>query len=540
MAARHSRKVKKTGLDQDCPLYWELMSQHDPVPRLRLKYLVLLGLLIVVFTTFILIERSSNSARLRIKDSQVATYTILGEWNRVHNTFARILLTDTFLVPGIQSLNTGLATFNAALDRFETSTIPAMRESPVIRSQMAELALALREGQKILDRVAVSYTDLLDQLEPAQAVLYATMSLQSIQYLYDETDKPPLSYLQIKKLTSELSGLDLYFSEVFEAKKDTMDNAMGQELAQLDHLFFYLQSGMVIALILSSIFFFWQIMGINSALVSLVRSRTADLQETLSKLQDTQNVLLESRRQAGLSSMIMGLAHEINTPLGVAFTAQTALMDNLKLLQADKEAGTLTMKRFDAAMEQQSNLLVLGLRNLKRLNEQITYFRTLSGNRDDLSPHPTNLAEDLRPALEQMRLQAARRSLDFRYSLEATGTINTNARGILQILNHLFQNTLDHAFPEMRTGIITLRLHVEADKLILDFQDNGIGIAPEQQEHVMEPFFTTARAKGHMGLGLNIVHNMVYQQYSGIFEFRHPEQGFGVHLVLQLGSGLPA
>jgi two-component system, NtrC family, sensor kinase len=104
---------------------------------------------------------------------------------------------------------------------------------------------------------------------------------------------------------------------------------------------------------------------------------------------------------------------------------------------------------------------------------------------------------------------------------------------LAQIVTNLVINSLRHAYPDGKAGILRFDLTKKSDRLIIDYSDDGCGIPSEHLGKIFEPFFTTARAKGGTGLGLHIVYNLVTQKLQGTIQV-HSEVGVGTTFVLSL------
>jgi signal transduction histidine kinase len=78
------------------------------------------------------------------------------------------------------------------------------------------------------------------------------------------------------------------------------------------------------------------------------------------------------------------------------------------------------------------------------------------------------------------------------------------------VLTNLFLNSVAHAFPDGKGGILDIRVRASGhDKVEVIFSDEGYGMSFGVKRQAFGPFFTTRRNHGSTGLGLHIVHNIV-------------------------------
>jgi signal transduction histidine kinase len=104
---------------------------------------------------------------------------------------------------------------------------------------------------------------------------------------------------------------------------------------------------------------------------------------------------------------------------------------------------------------------------------------------------------------------------------------------LVQIISHLVENSMIHGFEAAQAGTISLDICQQENQLLLQYQDNGKGMTPEQCEKIFEPFFTTKYAQGGIGLGMHIVYNLITQTLGGTIEC-HSEPGHGVIFYITL------
>lgn len=95
-----------------------------------------------------------------------------------------------------------------------------------------------------------------------------------------------------------------------------------------------------------------------------------------------------------------------------------------------------------------------------------------------------------------------------------------------QIYTNLINNAILHGFEGLDGGLIEINASYQDEMLDLTFRDNGKGMSEEVLKKVFDPFFTTKRARGGIGLGMNIIYNLVNDKLLGSISV-NSEEGEG-------------
>ncbi len=276
-----------------------------------------------------------------------------------------------------------------------------------------------------------------------------------------------------------------------------------------------------------------QLTEINEQLEQKINERTDTLQNALRNLNHTQAKLIESEKLASLGRLVSGLAHEINTPLGVAVTSASHCANELKRVQQLYRADQLNEQEFAQFLESIDDGLGLINNNLNRAATLVQNFK-LSG-----AIHTANEEEqfELRDCIELTlkSLQPLLKTNQVTCQLDADNTIQINSYpgAIAQIITNLITNSIHHAFANTREKNIRIQLNETAEQVEIHYADNGCGIADNIRQKIFEPFFTTARRTGGSGLGLSIVYNLVTQKLGGDIVIDE-DQGGGAKFSLTL------
>lgn len=250
---------------------------------------------------------------------------------------------------------------------------------------------------------------------------------------------------------------------------------------------------------------------LNRELESRVEQRTAQLKMA-------QSQLVESEKMAALGGLVAGVAHEVNTPLGVAVTAVSLLQESIHGLQQRFDAGELDEPIFVAAMSEQHRTLALLEENLRRAANLVKSFKQTAVDQTadvrqifDLRGLVARTLDAVHPATRKVCDAVA-------LEMHAEFEVDSYPGALGQILTNLLMNTVRHAFTQLSSGNqirINVALADQPARVRLTVTDNGAGIAPENLPRIFEPFFTTQRGQGGSGLGLSICYNLVSQRLGG-------------------------
>ncbi len=260
----------------------------------------------------------------------------------------------------------------------------------------------------------------------------------------------------------------------------------------------------------------------NQELETKIINRTVALKEsnqellsTLEKLHQFQDQLVESGKMASLGDMVAGVAHEVNTPIGLGVTASTLLSDRLLEMKDHFDNKTLKssqLKRF--FNEGQENVGII-YRNLQRAAELISSFKKVAVDQNSEDIRHFNMNELINEVLHTLAPQIKNTPYNIEINCPEELLIWNKPGPINQILINLILNSILHAFDNKDTGTISITVTFLENDLNICFSDNGCGIDETIKNKVFEPFITTKRGAGGSGLGLHLVYNLVTQALGG-------------------------
>lgn len=249
--------------------------------------------------------------------------------------------------------------------------------------------------------------------------------------------------------------------------------------------------------------------------VQAAEAANTELQDTLGRLQKTQEQLVNTEKMASLGGLVAGIAHEINTPVGVGVTAASTLLANTDDMASNYEAGTLTnsgLKKYVGSAKQSTEII---LTNLNRAAELIQSFKQVAVDQSSSELRQFQLTEYINEILLSLRPKLKKTDINVVVDCDTDIVIKSYPGAFSQILTNLVMNALAHAYPSGGKGEIRIEAYCAEGRLKLDFSDDGCGIPKDHQSKIFDPFFTTKRGQGGSGLGMHIVYNLVSQQLGG-------------------------
>jgi signal transduction histidine kinase len=264
-----------------------------------------------------------------------------------------------------------------------------------------------------------------------------------------------------------------------------------------------------------------------------VQERTRDLTDTLNQLRDTQDELVRQEKLASLGALVAGIAHEINTPLGICVTATSHVQGEIQHWREWHATGAFDPPRVAEMLDELDVTIRVLDSNIRRGAELVRSFKQIavdqsSGKRRsfDLAEYLDEIVLSLKPKLKLSPCTMTVECPD--------GIVMSSFPGALsQVVTNLIMNALLHAFEGRDGGTIRVRGEADGDEVVLYVSDDGIGMSDLDLKRFFDPFFTTKRGSGGTGLGAHIVFNQVTNVLGGSIQATS-KPGEGLHLRLRL------
>lgn len=261
---------------------------------------------------------------------------------------------------------------------------------------------------------------------------------------------------------------------------------------------------------------------LNTELENRVAHRTKELaaankelQTALDDLRQAQSQLVMSEKLAALGGLVAGVAHEINTPVGVALSASSTLAEKNTILSNLFERGEMKRSDLTQYLTDTRQGVEMSLLNLHRASDLIRSFKLVAADQVSEIRRQFKVREYVEEVLLSLRPKLKKTTHRVEMDCDPDLIIDSYPGAISQILTNFVINSLTHAFDEEQSGLIRIVVSMDQGTLVLNYSDDGRGIPPEVQDKIFDPFYTSARSKGSTGLGLHIVFNIVSSTLNG-------------------------
>ena len=265
-----------------------------------------------------------------------------------------------------------------------------------------------------------------------------------------------------------------------------------------------------------------------------VREARDTAETALRHLRETQDSLIEAEKLASLGRMVAGIAHELNSPVGMSLTVATTLQHKARRFAAEAANGDLRRSSLNAFLDlvQEATGQLVG--NLGRSAERIQSFKQVALDQSQSHRRSFDASLLTEQVLSHLTRDLKQHAITLNLHCEPDLVMDSYPGPFGQMLTQLVVNALTHAFPDGLDGTIDIRITAAGpDHVELVVADNGCGMAPEVKRIAFDPFFTTRRHYGATGLGLHIVYNIIADRLGGRLSLEsEPGAGTTVRLIL--------
>jgi signal transduction histidine kinase len=265
-----------------------------------------------------------------------------------------------------------------------------------------------------------------------------------------------------------------------------------------------------------------------------VQERTKALSKSLDDLRTAKDRLVQNEKFAALGRLVAGVAHEINTPLGNSLTIASTFSNKTDRFEADVASGNVRrsiLTEYLAANREATSQIMA---NLNHAVDLIQSFKEVAADRNSSNRRGFDLGQVTEQIISSLRSGQGVHDVTFRVDCEPNLAMNSYPGPYSQVLTNLVLNSAAHAFPDQTRGSVHITTRTfDKDNVEILISDNGCGMTQEIQRQAFDPFFTTRRDQGRVGLGLHIVYNIVTSRLGGRIDLEtQPGAGTRIRIIV--------
>jgi two-component system NtrC family sensor kinase len=263
-------------------------------------------------------------------------------------------------------------------------------------------------------------------------------------------------------------------------------------------------------------------------------SRTEQLDNVLAELRATQAHLLETEKLVALGNLVAGVAHEVNTPIGVSITAVSHMSTTLQQFKNAYQEQRMKRKDLDSFLDTCHETMEILDNNLARAAEMVKNFKIVAVNQANDVLEDIMLKQLMESLIKSLKHETKKKKVNIELKGPAETSLKSYSGSLYQIFTNLILNSVFHGFDTMEAGKCKIIIEFESNdqNIIINYSDNGVGLSEEARDHILEPFFTTKRKSGGSGLGMYIVNNLIVSKLHGQFSLVNSAKGFACRFTL--------
>ena len=250
-----------------------------------------------------------------------------------------------------------------------------------------------------------------------------------------------------------------------------------------------------------------------------IKTQRDELSRTLENLKRTQDQLIQSEKMAALGGLVAGVAHEINTPVGISVTAASNLVDETKQMAYLYKNDKISRSDFKDYLKSANQSAKLILANMERTAVMIQSFKQISTDQSTEEKRKFKLRAYLEDVIRSLYPKLKDKRVHINLEVDKKIEINSYPGPFSQIFTNLVLNSLEHGLVTDRKEKLQINItsRIKDKQLLFEYRDDGKGIPEDILPKIFDPFFTTNKVIG-TGLGLHIVYNLVTQKFKGTID----------------------
>ncbi|WP_426115429.1 GAF domain-containing sensor histidine kinase [Massilia sp. PWRC2] len=264
-----------------------------------------------------------------------------------------------------------------------------------------------------------------------------------------------------------------------------------------------------------------------------VLERTALLEQRNLALQEAQSELVRQEKLASLGRLVAGVAHEINTPLGICVTATSHLVQELKLTREEIASDSLTADSLAMFLDIVDQSLRIMTTNTQRAAALVRSFKQVAVDQSSDDIRSFNLNTYIHEVLLSLQPKLKGRPVKVAVQCEPDIVMESFPGAVSQIVTNMLMNSLVHGYTHEQAGTIVISAALDGDHVVFSYSDDGAGMDADTLSKLFDPFFTTRRGSGGSGLGAHILFNLVTGPLGGSIRATSTP-GAGLHYALRI------
>lgn len=258
----------------------------------------------------------------------------------------------------------------------------------------------------------------------------------------------------------------------------------------------------------------------------LLEEQNAALNTALTQLQQAQGELVRQEKLASLGGLVAGVAHEINTPLGICVTATSHLVEELRLTREELANGDMTEDSLGNFFDIVDQSLRIMTTNTQRAAALVRSFKQVAVDQSSGDIRSFNMRNYLNEVLLSLQPKLKGRPVKVEVDCPHDLVLDSYPGAVSQIVTNMVVNSLVHGFEREQAGNIAIRAALDGEMVSFTYTDDGAGMDKESLDKLFDPFFTTKRGSGGSGLGAHILFNLVTGALGGTVQVESaPGQG---------------
>ncbi len=254
---------------------------------------------------------------------------------------------------------------------------------------------------------------------------------------------------------------------------------------------------------------------IQNELEDFNKNLETKIAEKTKHLELAQEQLILSEKMASLGSLMAGISHEINTPIGIGFTGISHFRDEINLLADKYKNDEMEEDVFEDFLNSSKEISYLIYSNLDRAANLIKSFKQVAVDQTSENKRKILFFDYIEENLLSLNSIIKRKDIDIKVECDRTLEVYTYPGKISQVITNLIINSFNHGFKNREKGSISIDICKLNDEIVIEYRDNGCGVGKDNLSKIFTPFFTTNREFGGTGLGLSIIYNIVTKSLNG-------------------------